>query len=70
MGYFRHSRTTQERRNATGLEIDRRELRQETGVAIRLRRGTGPSMVTAWDYIRVASRSDRSWKRFRRIKWR
>jgi hypothetical protein len=57
MGYFRHPRTTQERRNAAGLETDRREFREDIGFAIRLRRGAGSdSMVTSWDDIPVAAR--------------
>jgi hypothetical protein len=70
MGYFRHPRTTQERRNATALATDIREFRQDLGVAIRPRRGTGGSLVTAWDDIDVAARTDRSWKRHRRTRWR
>jgi hypothetical protein len=70
MGYFRHPRTTQERRHATGLEIDGREFHQDIGVAIRPRHGRGDSMASARDDMRVAARSDRNWKRFRRTRWR
>jgi hypothetical protein len=71
MGYFRHPRTTQERRNATGLETDGREFRVDIGFAIRPRRGAGSnSIATGWDDIHPAAREDRSWKRRRRTKWR
>jgi hypothetical protein len=57
--YFRNPRTTQELRNVAGLDADKREHREDSGV-----------MITSWDDLPIAARENRNWKRFRRTKWR
>lgn len=61
-GQFRNPRTQQERREA-------RVLDGEGEVRIKLRRRR-LGLPTRWDAIQFAARKDRSWKRFRKTRWR
>lgn len=70
MSYWRHPHTTQERREATALVADNREFLVEVGITIRPRRGTANSLRSSYDDINKSSWSDRSWKKYRRTKWR
>lgn len=61
MGYFRYPRTKQAKAVAAGDAAD--------GLPPRGKR-TACNIVDSYDDISVAAREDRSWKRFRKLKWR
>ena len=65
MSVFRNMKTTQELRALEALKVDTRDSDFES-FTFRPRRNDIPS---AWDDI-TRARNARSWKNFRRTKWR
>lgn len=61
MHYFRQPQTLNEKRAASAHECD--------GLQIRGKRNVG-NLVDSFDDIHIAAREDRSWKRFRKTRWR
>jgi hypothetical protein len=59
--FLRHPRTKQAKSVAVLDSVE--------GVPPRGKR-TAVNLPDAWDDKRVAARDDRSWKRFRKLKWR
>lgn len=68
MGWHRHPRTTQERRAATALVADAEAEELHTVHTPRPRRNG--KLPHAWCDLKVAARTDRSWKRFRERRWK
>ncbi len=70
MSYWRHPRTTQERREASALVVDNREILAEVGITLRPRRGDSFSLPSSYDDLSKSTWANRNWKNFRRTKWR
>ena len=65
--FFRNPKTRQEIRDNKALAQEAKEVHEEFGVGIKVRRTDLP---TAWDDLPKSSAGDRSWKKRRRFQWR